>query len=122
MAYAFADAIIDASADLIMSGSASIDQQVAERYCREVYHELIHSKPDLQSSFDPATGIITDLPESLPNTAITFPDQMDNRRVPILALLRAKLTKQFLTSDTQIARFKIDAAEFNEEQGVTKPR
>ena len=122
MAYAFNDAVNDALADLVLSNTGSVGPEVGARYCREVYHELLHSKPDLASTFDETSGEVATQPEVLPDDAQSFPDFLDTRKVAILALLRAKFTKLYLTSDAQVKRFGIDSDEFNQEQGLTKPR
>ena len=121
MAILFSDIEAAVRTDLSQTASGIVDSDTVSRYCREVYHELIHTKPDLQTVFN-SDGTITDLPDTLADTASSFPDSLDSRRVAILAGVRARFTKVFLTSDTQIARFKLDDNEFNTEQGVTKPR
>ena len=123
MAIQFQDVERAVRIDLDVASSSTVSPQTINRFCVEVYHELIHTKPDLQTVFDPATGNITDLPENLDyNTATEFPDSMDGRWVSILAGVKARVVKQFLTTDAQVARYKIEAGDFLTEQGVTKPR
>jgi hypothetical protein len=104
--------------DLDQTAAAQISPDDFARYCREVYHELLHTKPDLQSVFNATTGAITDLPGTIDPAASAFPDALDNRLLAILAGVRARVTKRFLTSDPQIARYKIENTEFNAEQGI----
>ncbi len=118
MAIQFADVEQWVRADLDQTSSASISPEDVYRYCREVYHEILHSKPDLQSTFNSTTGAITDLAGSLDPSATEFPASFDNRLHAIMAGVRARMTKRFMASAEQQARYKVETAEFYAEQGV----
>jgi hypothetical protein len=118
MAILFSDVERWVRVDLDQTASASIATVDVYRYCREVYHELLHSKSDLQSVVDLTTGAITDLPGELTENDEQYPDALDNRLHAIMAGVRARITKRFLTSDPQIARLKVEYNEFYAEQGV----
>jgi len=123
MAIQFEDVGRAALADLDLQYNQVLTATIITRYCCEVYHELLHTKPDLQTVFDPIAGGITDLPDYItPDTATEFPDSLDGRWVAILAGVKARIIKQFLTTDAQVARFRIEDGAFDVEQGVTKPR
>ena len=93
------------------------------RFCVDAWHELFHSYPGLVAYMDPATGLVTYCSPIAPDGAdgtTTFPSpQADERRVAIEAYVRRRISMRAQLDREQVNRVKMDADEFDHEQGLT---
>ena len=96
---------------------AASDTEIT-RYCKLVWHEMIHTYPALQRYFNESTGAIQELPDVAPETAAAFPVTMDDRRIAIEAKVRALCDVRSALKPEQLARLKVDEGVFAEEQGI----